>query len=61
MHLLASNQSLNTQPVDDCTLGLSIVQRIIERHHGKVWADITLDGEMLLLFSLPADVADTGI
>ena len=55
MHLLSSYQGLVAHSPNDCTLGFSVVQRIIERHNGRVWADVTPNGEMLLSFSLPLE------
>ncbi len=34
-------------------IGLAIVKRIIEQHHGKVWAETVPDGGALIKFTLP--------
>ncbi len=42
------------QSDDSCELELAIVQRIIKRHHGKIWAENCPDGGVCVTFTLPA-------
>ena len=54
-HIFAPFARLDTQrDIEGQGIGLSICQRVVETHGGKIWAENAADGGAIFLFRLPA-------